>query len=152
MSMGGAHPELTLLYWITLISVAAILGNFLGYACGKYFAQRLMATKDIWLFKKENIHKAQEFYDKRGGGAYILARFLLIVRTFAPIVAGIVKMDCKQLAYNNSVVPFVWVGSLMTLGYLLGENPWVQRRFEFVLAGIVIAATVPVIIKVTKGK
>ncbi len=152
MSMGGAHPELTLLYWITLISVAAILGNFLGYACGKYFGQRLMATKDNWLFKKEYIHKAQEFYDKRGGGAIILARFLPIVRTFAPIVAGIVKMDFKKFAFYNIVGAFVWVGSLMTLGYLLGENPWVQRNFEFVILGIVIAATAPVIIKVIKGK
>ena len=111
-----------------------------------------MKTKDNWLFKKEYIYKAQEFYDKRGGGAIILARFLPIVRTFAPIVAGIVKMDFRKFAFYNILGAFIWVGSLMSLGYLLGENPWVQRNFEFVILGIVLAATAPVIIKVFKGK
>src|SRR5690606_17026913 len=88
MSLGAANPVPTLLYWITMISIAAIVGNFVGYWCGKYFGLRLLKMKDNWLYKKEYIYKAQEFYEKRGGGAIILARFLPIVRTFAPIVAG----------------------------------------------------------------
>lgn len=152
MSLGAANPTLTLLYWMTLISTAAIIGNFVGYWCGKYFGNRLLRTKDNWLYKKEYIYKAQEFYDKRGGGAIILARFLPIVRTFAPIVAGIVRMDFKKFAFYNIVGGIFWVGSLMTLGYLLGENPWVQRNLEYVIMAIVVAATAPVIIKLFTGK
>lgn len=152
MSMGAAHPEMTLLYWIALITTAAILGNFVGYWSGRFFGHRLLKMKDTWFFKKEYIHKAQAFYDKRGGGAIIIARFLPIVRTFAPIVAGIVEMDFKKFALYNVVGGIIWVGSLVTLGYLLGENPWVQRNFEYVIMGIVLAATAPVIIKLFTGK
>lgn len=153
MSLSATNPVLTLLYWIVLISIAAILGNFVGYWCGKYFGHRLLKMKDNWLFKKEYIHKAQEFYDKRGGGAIILARFLPIVRTFAPIVAGIVKMDFRKFALYNIIGAIVWVGSLVTLGYVVGENPWVQHNLEYVILGIVVLATAPVLIKLfTKTK
>lgn len=152
MSLGGANPTLTLLYWMTLISAAAILGNFVGYWCGKYFGQRLLRTKDNWIYKKEYIYKAQEFYEKRGGGAIILARFLPIVRTFAPIVAGIVGMDFRKFVFYNIVGGIFWVGSLMTLGYLLGENPWVQRNLEYVIMVIVVLATAPVVVKLFTGK
>lgn len=152
MSMGAAHPEMTLLYWIALITTAAILGNFVGYWSGRFFGHRLLKMKDTWFFKKEYIHKAQAFYDKRGGGAIIIARFLPIVRTFAPIVAGIVEMDIKKFALYNIIGGIIWVGSLVTLGYMLGENPWVQRNFEYVIMGIVLAATAPVIIKLFTGK
>lgn len=152
MSLGAAHPELTLLYWIALITAAAILGNFVGYWSGRFFGHRLLKMKDNWFYKKEYIHKAQAFYDKRGGGAIILARFLPIVRTFAPIVAGIVGMDFKKFALYNIIGGMIWVGSLVTLGYLLGENPWVQRNLEYVIMAIVLLATAPVIIKLFTGK
>jgi len=152
MSIDATNPVLTLIYWMVLIASAAILGNFVGYWCGKYFGHRLLKMKDNWLFKKEYIHKAQDFYEKRGGGAIILARFLPIVRTFAPIVAGIVEMDFKKFALYNIIGGVIWVGSLVTLGYLLGENPWVQRNLEYVILAIVVLATAPVIIKLFTGK
>src|SRR5690606_4730939 len=99
----------------------------------------------------EYIFRAQEFYDKRGGVAIILARFLPVVRTFAPIVAGIVGMNFKKFALYNIVGGILWVGSLATLGYLLGENAWVQRNLEYVIMGIVVAATAPVLIKMLTG-
>jgi len=152
LTLGPVDSVLTLLYWIALISVAGILGNFMGYWCGKYFGHRLLKMKDNWLFKKDYILRAQEFYHKRGGVAIILARFLPVVRTFAPIVAGIVEMDFKKFAFYNVVGGIIWVGSLVTLGYLLGENDWVQRNLEYVIMGIVIAATAPVLIKMVTGK
>ncbi len=151
LTLGPVDSILTLLYWIALISAAGILGNFVGYWCGKYFGHRLLKMNDNWLFKKEYIFRAQEFYHKRGGVAIILARFLPIVRTFAPIVAGIVEMDFKKFAFYNVVGGLLWVGSLTTLGYLLGENDWVQRNLEYVIMGIVIAATAPVLIKMVTG-
>lgn len=152
LSVGAANPILTLLYWMALISTAAILGNFVGYWCGKFFGHRLLKMKDNWLFKKEYIHKAQAFYEKRGGGAIILARFLPIVRTFAPIVAGIVEMDFKKFALYNVLGGMIWVVSLVALGYLLGENPWVQRNLEYVILAIVLLATAPVVVKLFRSK
>lgn len=150
LSPGAELP--TLLSWILLISLSAVLGNFLGYWCGKVFGNRIMGMKDTWFFKRHYIVKAQEFYEKRGGGAIVLARFLPVVRTFAPIVAGIVKMDFKKFVIYNILGAVIWAGSLMTLGYLLGENPWVQRNLEFVILGIVLVATAPVILKAVVGR
>ncbi|MFC3197746.1 DedA family protein [Parapedobacter deserti] len=152
LTLGPVDSVMTLLYWIALISAAGIAGNFLGYWCGKYFGHRLLKMKDNWLFKKAYIYRAQEFYHKRGGVAIILARFLPIVRTFAPIVAGIVEMDFRKFAFYNVVGGIIWVGSLVTLGYLLGENEWVQRNLEYVIMAIVIAATAPVVIKMVTGR
>ncbi|MDR2281742.1 MAG: VTT domain-containing protein [Sphingobacterium sp.] len=150
LSPGAELP--TLLSWILLISLSAVLGNFLGYWCGKVFGNRIMGMKDTWFFKRHYIVKAQEFYEKRGGGAIVLARFLPVVRTFAPIVAGIVNMDFKKFVIYNILGAVIWAGSLMTLGYLLGENPWVQRNLEFVILGIVLVATAPVILKALVGR
>ncbi|MFD1769890.1 DedA family protein [Sphingobacterium suaedae] len=152
MTLASAEQTSTLLYWILFISIAAILGNFVGYWCGKLFGKRIMRMKDTWFFKKDYILKAQEFYGKRGGGAIVLARFLPIVRTFAPIVAGIVGMSFRKFVTYNILGAFIWVGSLMTLGYLLGEMPWVQRNLEVVILCIVFAATAPVLLKTFAGK
>jgi len=151
-NMSVEQPVLTLVYWMVLISTAAIVGNFVGYWCGKYFGHRLLKMKDNWLYKKEYIYRAQEFYEKQGGGAIIIARFLPMVRTFAPIVAGIVGMNFKRFALYNIVGGLIWVVSLMTLGFLLGENLWVQKNLEYVIMGIVVLATAPVLIKLIKGK
>ncbi|WP_293943607.1 MULTISPECIES: DedA family protein [unclassified Sphingobacterium] len=142
----------TLLYWIVLVSLAAVIGNFVGYWCGKVFGKRIMSLEDSWLFKKSYILKAQEFYEKRGGGAIVLARFLPIVRTFAPIVAGLVGMDFKKFALYNVIGAIVWSGSLVTLGYLLGENVWVKENLELVIIVIVLIATAPVIVKAFTSK
>lgn len=141
-----------LLYWFALISAAGIAGNFLGYYTGKRFGGYLLQRRDTWIYKKKHLQKAEEFYHKRGGGAIILARFLPIVRTFAPIIAGLVKMDFKKFAFYNVVGGLIWVGSLMSAGYLLGDNDWVKEHLEFVIVGIVVLATAPVVIKAFSGK
>ncbi|CAM3452681.1 VTT domain-containing protein [Sphingobacterium sp. ML3W] len=152
MSISPSEQVPTLLYWIVLVSLAAILGNFVGYWCGKIFGKRIMSMEDSWFFKKSYIFKAQEFYEKRGGGAIVLARFLPIVRTFAPIVAGIVGMEFRKFVLYNVIGAVVWSGSLVTLGYLLGENVWVKENLELVIIVIVLIATAPVIIKAFTSK
>ncbi|RKE55688.1 DedA family protein [Sphingobacterium detergens] len=152
MSISPSEQVPTLLYWIVLVSLAAILGNFVGYWCGKVFGKRIMSMEDSWFFKKSYIFKAQEFYEKRGGGAIVLARFLPIVRTFAPIVAGIVGMEFRKFVLYNVIGAVVWAGSLVTLGYLLGENVWVKENLELVIIVIVLIATAPVIIKAFTSK
>ena len=152
MSVAPGQEIPLLLYWILLIALAAIAGNFVGYWCGKLFGNRILNMKESWLFRREYIYKAQEFYEKQGGVAIILARFLPIVRTFAPIVAGIVKMDFKKFIVFNILGAFLWSGSLVTLGFVLGENQWVQKNLELVIFLIVAAATAPVIIKAISGR
>src|SRR5690606_19397319 len=111
----------------------------------------LLKRKDSFLFKKKYIVQAQEFYEKKGGGAIILARFMPIVRTFAPIVAGIVKMDLRKFSIFNIAGSFIWVGVLVTAGYLLGENEWIKNNLEKIIFLIVLIATAPVLIKMLKG-
>lgn len=152
LALTDSESILTLIYWILSISAAGIAGNFVGYWTGKKFGNYLLTRPDNWLFKKSHLYKAQEFYHKRGGGAIILARFLPIIRTFAPIIAGVVEMDMKKFSFYNILGGFIWVGSLVTLGYLLGENEWVQKNLEYVIIGIVLLATTPVLLNLFRKK
>jgi membrane-associated protein len=143
---------MNLLYWITLITFAGIFGNSVGYWFGRKTGPLLFEKRDTLLFKRKHVLQAKEFYDRKGGGAIILARFLPIVRTFAPIVAGVVKMDRKKFFFYNVVGSISWVGSMVLAGYFLGENPWVKHNFEKIVIGIVVVTTAPVLIKMFFGK
>jgi membrane-associated protein len=96
--------------------------------------------------------QAKEFYDKRGGTAIIFARFLPIVRTFAPIVAGVVKMDFKRFMLFNIIGCIAWVVSMVMLGYVLGANEWVKKNLEYIVIGLVVVTTGPVLIKMFFSK
>ena len=148
----GVSPVLNLIYWILLISAAGIIGNFVGYWFGLRSGNILLKRKDSLLFKKKYLHRAKEFYEKRGGWAIILARFLPIVRTFAPIVAGMVNMERKKFSFYNIVGSFAWVGSIVSIGFLVGENQLVKEHIEKVILGIIIVPLVPVILKLVMGK
>lgn len=144
-------PILNLLYWVMLITAAGVIGNFVGYWFGRKSDGILFQRKDNWLFKKKYLIQAKEFYDKKGGNAIVLARFLPIVRTFAPIVAGIVKMDKKKFAMYNIAGSFLWAASIVTASFLLGESTWVKANLEKIILGIVFITTAPVLIKVLIG-
>lgn len=150
--LAPTESVLMLLYWMALIALAGIAGNFVGYFTGRKFGDYLLQRRDTWIYKKEHLRKAEAFYHKRGGSAIILARFLPIVRTFAPIIAGVVRMDLKKFTFYNIIGSLIWVGTLVTAGYLLGENEWVKRNLEYVIVGIVLVATLPVLIKAVSGK
>jgi len=152
LTLTPSESILTLLYWIGMISLAGIVGNFVGFWTGWKFGHFLLNRPDTWIYKKDHLRKAEEFYHKRGGGAIILARFLPVVRTFAPIIAGIVKMDISKFTFYNIVGCLIWVGSLVSLGYVLGDNEWVKSNLEYVIIGIVLIATAPVLIKLITGK
>jgi membrane-associated protein len=141
-----------LIYWMSLITIAGIVGNSVGYWFGKKSGPLLFERRDTWIFKKKHVVHAKEFYDKKGGGAIILARFLPIIRTFAPIVAGVVKMDPKKFTFYNIVGCILWVVSLVMAGYLLGGNLWVKENLEYILIGIVVITTAPVLMKLFFSK
>lgn len=141
-----------LAYWITLITIAGVLGNMVGYWFGRKTGPLLFERRDTFLFKKKHVIQAKEFYDQRGGSAIILARFLPIVRTFAPIVAGVVGMDRKKFFLFNVVGCIAWVVSAILLGYFLGENEWVKHNFEKIVIGLIVVTTAPVLFKMFFGK
>lgn len=147
-----ASSPINLVYWVLLISVAGIMGNYLGYWLGKKWGHILLNKKDSWLFKKKYLEQAKEFYEKKGGRSLILARFIPVIRTFAPVIAGIVEMDKKKFSFYNITGSFIWVGSIVAAGYLLGEHDWVKNNLEFIILGIVLLATAPVIIKMISSR
>jgi membrane-associated protein len=145
------NNAVNLAYWIALISLAGVIGNMVGYWFGKKTGPLLFERKDTLLFKRKHVIQAKEFYDQRGGSAIILARFLPIVRTFAPIVAGVVKMDKKKFFFFNIVGCVAWVSSMTLLGYFLGENEWVKHNFEKIVVGLIVVTTAPVLFKMFFG-
>lgn len=142
----------------TLITIAGILGNFVGYWFGRKSGPYLYERKDSFFFKKKHLLKAHDFYEKNGGSAIVIARFIPFVRTFAPIVAGIVKMDWKKFTYYNILGCMLWVGSMLLAGHFLQK--FIEDQFQFdlkehidlIVIGIVIITTLPVIWKLFISK
>lgn len=142
-----------LLFWQGMFIVGAVLGNFTGYGLGLRFGYLLVNNKkDYWLLKRKHMESAQLFYEKRGGFAITIARFLPIARTFVPVIGGMVGMNFRKFTFYNILGAIVWVGSLVSLGYILGENEWVNQNLEWVLGGIVLFVTLPVLKKILLPK
>ena len=147
-----ANAALNLVFWISLISAAGIIGNMVGYWYGNKFGHMLMKRPDSMLFKKKYITQAHDFYEKKGGAAILLARFLPIVRTFAPIVAGMVDMSYKKFISFNILGCLAWVISMTMAGYLLGENVWVKKNLELIVILLIVVTTGPVLFKMFFGR
>ncbi len=149
---------LNLFIIFSFISTAGIIGNYVGYTIGKNVGPAMYDWKENMFFKKKYLIQAQEFYEKHGGRAIVIARFIPIVRTFAPIVAGIVRMEKKKFVYFNIVGSLAWVASMLCAGHFL--QAWILNNFQFdlkkhlevIVLGIVFVTTVPVIIKVVTHK
>ena len=143
--------------WI-LITAAGVLGNYVGYWFGKKSGPFLYHRKDTFFFKKKYLRQAHDFYEKNGGPAIIVARFVPFVRTFAPIVAGIVEMDKKKFAFFNIVGCMSWVASMLIAGHflqtlILKEFGFdLKEHLEVIVIGIVLITTLPVIWKLFLSK
>jgi membrane-associated protein len=146
-----------LLLWI-LVSLAGIIGNSLGYWFGNKSGPFLYHRKDSLLFKRKYLFQAKEFYDKHGGEAIVFARFLPIVRTFAPIIAGIVAMDKKKFILYNVIGCLAWVFAMLFAGHYLDKlfmtkfNFDLKKHLEVIVIGIVVVTTAPVLYKLFFGK
>ena len=138
---------------LLMVIVASVIGNMVGYWFGYKTGPLIYDRKETWLFKKKHLLRATEFYSKNGKGTIFLAKFLPILRTFAPIVAGIVKMDKSTFILYNILGSIAWVCSMMLGGYFL--ETWVTSQFGFSLAkhievialGIILVTTLPVLYK-----
>jgi membrane-associated protein len=129
-----------------LLMVAAIAGQSLGYAIGKAAGPRLFAREDSLLFKRSHLLRAHEFYEKHGGKTLIYAKFVPIVRTFAPFMAGVGRMQYPRFVSFNVIGGLGWVLSMTLAGYFLGAIPVIRANFEKVVLGIVFVSVAPMVV------
>lgn len=152
---GNSFVDLLLL--TVIISIAGIIGNFVGYWFGLKSGPFLYHRKDTFFFKKKYLNDAHDFYEKHGGAAIIFARFLPIIRTFAPIIAGIVDMDKKKFTYYNIIGCIAWVTTMLFAGHFLQKiilNEFgfdLKKHLEIIVIGIILVTTLPVLFKIFFG-
>jgi len=138
------------LLWL-LVFGAAILGDTVNYWIGHAIGPRAF-EQDIRFLKKEYLERTQRFYEKHGGKTIVLARFVPIVRTFAPFVAGVGTMEYRRFITYNVLGGFLWTGIFIWLGYFFGNIPFVKRNFELVIIAIVLVSVVPMVIEFVRSK
>lgn len=136
---------------ILLLIVAAIIGDALNYSIGKGLGHRLISHKSR-IIKPEYLQRTHDFYEKHGGRTIIFARFVPIVRTFAPFVAGLGEMGYRKFALYNIVGGIVWVVSFCVLGYFFGQTPIIKKNFTLVIFGIIFISILPAIVEIIRTK
>ncbi len=129
---------------IALLLLAAVLGDSVNYSIGARFGQRLFTSSTSRLFNKQHLDRTHEFYEKHGGKTIILARFIPIVRTFAPFVAGVGTMTYRKFFVYNVVGAIVWVTGFVLLGFWFGNQPVVKSNFTLVIVGIIVLSLMPI--------
>ena len=134
-----------------LLAAAAILGDTVNYWIGHYIGPRAFSG-NVRFLKKEYMDRTHAFYEKHGGKTIILARFVPIVRTFAPFVAGVGAMSYGKFISYNIIGGLAWVASFLFLGYFFGNLPFVQKNFEFVVIAIVLISVLPAVIEYLKER
>lgn len=142
----AAQPQFGLHVWMLglLLTVAAIVGNSLGYAIGRYSGPRLFTRDDSLLFKKKHLFRAHEFYQRHGGKTLVLARFMPIVRTFVPVVAGMAEMDYKSYTAYNVLGAVLWIWTMLFVGFVLGRYiPGVEHHIEEVIIAVIFVSLLP---------
>jgi membrane-associated protein len=135
---------------LALLCAAAIIGDAINYYVGLQMGEYVFERGRLRFVKHSHLLAAKAFYDKHGGKAIVLARFIPIVRTFTPFVAGVAKMGYRQFAIFNIIGGIGWVVSMTAAGYWLGRIPWVQSNFEKVVIAIVVVSVLPVFVEVAK--
>lgn len=149
LSSTGTLPDL----WVLLVTIpiAAIAGDQVGYAIGRKAGPAIFNRPESRFFHRENVDRAQEFFDRHGPRTIILARFVPIIRTFAPVVAGVARMNYRTFLTYNIVGGVLWGVGVTTLGYFLGQVDFVKANIEFVLIAIVGVSLIPVFLELYRG-
>lgn len=134
-----------------LIIVAAVLGNQAGYLIGSKAGPAIFNRPDSKLFKRENVESAHAFFEKHGGKALILARFVPIIRTFVPVIVGVAEMSKRKFFLYNVIGAVLWGGGVTLLGAWLGQYEWVGKNIDIIFIAIVLVSVVPIGIEVIRG-
>ncbi|MCJ7715068.1 MAG: DedA family protein [Anaerolineales bacterium] len=146
-ALGALNP----IYLFILLTIAAIIGDTVNYSIGHYIGPRAFSGQ-IKFLKQEHLDRTQEFYEKHGGKTIILARFIPIIRTFAPFVAGIGTMKYSKFILFNVVGGISWVAIFLSLGYFFGNIPFVQKNFELVIFAIIFISFIPPVLEFFKAR
>ena len=152
----ATKPDLLDVSFITLLSLlilAAVIGNVFGYWFGRKVGDTLYNRKDSFFFRKQHVITTTAFYEKHGGKALILGRFLPIIRTFAPIIAGVIKVDFKIFMLYNLIGAIAWIGSIGSIAYFLGKQyPGIENYLGYIVIGLIVITAIPVLITYLKSR
>ena len=148
----AAVGDMNIFVLIGLLIVAAILGDFVNFEIGKHFGQKLFSNPNSKIFKQSYLQKTHDYYEKYGGRTIIIARFIPIVRTFAPFVGGMGNMNYAQFARYNILGAVLWVVSFTTLGYFFGQLPFVKEHFSWIMIAIIVFSVVPMIVEIIRHR
>ena len=145
---GGMDPVLL----AGLLMLAAILGDSTNYIIGRTAGEKLFSNPNSKIFRRDYLQKTHDFYDRHGGKTVTLARFLPILRTFAPFVAGVGKMPYPRFFMFSILGTIFWVGGLVTLGYFFGNVPFIKKNLSLLVVGIILLSLLPMIIGVIRSR
>jgi membrane-associated protein len=135
-----------------LLLIAAVIGDAVNYAVGHYIGPKVFERKDSKVFRPEYLHRTQKFFEKYGSKAIVLARFVPIVRTFAPFLAGVGTMSYPKFAAYNIIGAVFWVGLFTYGGYVFGQVPLVEKNFKLVILGIIFVSILPIVIEYVRAR
>lgn len=140
--------------WVLLIllSIAAIAGDSLNYAIGSFLGPRIFKKETGIFFRKDYLIKTEKFYEKHGAKTIVLARFIPIIRTFAPLIAGVGRMKYSKFFAYNIIGGILWVAIFLFAGYLFGNIPFVKDNLTLIVIAIIVVSAIPVIIEFLKQK
>jgi len=141
------NSPVSLPWLIPLLIVAAVAGDAVNYACGRYIGPKVFQWESSWLFNRKHLDRAQAFYETYGSKTIVLARFVPIVRTFAPFVAGIGQMLYRRFWFYNVIGGISWVVLFLLLGFWCGNFEFVKKHFEIVIFGIVGLSVLPMVVE-----
>ena len=148
----AAVGDMNVFVLMGLLIIAAVLGDFVNFEIGKHFGQRLFANPSSKIFKQSYLQKTHDYYEKYGGRTIIVARFIPIVRTFAPFVGGMGKMNYAQFARYNVMGAVLWVTLFTLLGYFFGQLPFVKQHFSWIMIGIIVVSVVPMVVEIIRHR
>ena len=149
----GASGDINIGLVAFVITVAAVSGNMVNYQIGRFVGPKIFDREGTWFFNRKHLLRTQSFYEHHGGKTIIISRFLPIIRTFAPFVAGIGRMEYRRFLLYNLVGGTLWVGLIVTCGYYFGNIPIVKENFSLVILGIIVVSLIPGFISlVYKGR
>jgi len=137
---------------VLVLAAAAILGDSVNYAIGRYVGPKAFSRPDSRWFRQDHLRRTQAFYDKYGGVTIIIGRFVPIIRTFAPFLAGVAQMSYPRFLCYNVIGGALWIASLVYAGYLFGNIPWVKDNLSFIVIAIVVVSLIPVATTVLKER
>lgn len=142
----NSNHSLNIVILSILLVTASFVGNQVNYLIGRKAGPKLLSNKQSKWFNQKYLLETHQFYEKHGGKTIIIARFMPIIRTFAPFVAGIGTMPISHFIYYNLVSAILWIGSLLFFGYFFGSLPFFQQHFNAVIYGIIIVSLLPPIL------